>query len=130
MLVRGKNWKSRSTLDSYSLGEIRNKVERSIRSSIRTNKDTFITQPTTNRLVTLEMKHWIVNWDYAKTPMLQEISQNQHQVGGSVYIGNTFNGLVRNKQLYLIAALKLNLYRLMQDYGWRAFQQRVRGTQS
>ena len=34
---------------------------------------TFITQLTTNSFVTLEIKQYTANWDYSKTPILQEI---------------------------------------------------------
>ena len=64
MLVFSKNWKTRSTLDSWLLGRISHKVERSMMSSIGTSHQLYPSHYQLQTLiVTLEVKQWIVNWN-------------------------------------------------------------------
>ena len=79
-LAFGRTWKTRFILDSKLLDQISHKVEISVRWHV--SSVTFIAHPTTDIFVTLEIHQYTANWDYSKTPFLQEIwrSQSQPQV--------------------------------------------------
>ena len=65
-----------STLDSYLLGKISHHVEPIMRSSNQhVSSAAFITQPNTNSIVSLEIHQETANWDWSKTPILQEATK-------------------------------------------------------
>ena len=64
MLVVGKNWKTRSTLYSQLLGT--HNQRQKVLSRWKSNNKLY------------------VNWDYSKTPLLQELSQTQKSTSGGV----------------------------------------------
>ena len=124
MLVLGKIWKTGCTSDSQlSWPDRSHSVTERATFDWHVSPATFITQRTTNRPVTWDIKQQTASWGYSKDA---DVARNRTDSKSTsdgvlcVFRSHTFVPISRACEKQTAVSHSSTV---MQDYGWKAFQQ-------